>query len=129
MHIATRCSATLSRVITRRWILPIALVTVACSTGRVPSGEDDSPKRTTIEIQNQEFNDMTVYVLVNSQRTRLGIAPGNKTTVLTIPAYLILGTSVMRFVCEPLAGNTTPVTEQIDVSPGDQLVMIVNPGG
>jgi hypothetical protein len=70
-----------------------------------------------------------VYVLVNGQRTRLGIAPGNRTTVLTIPRYLIVGNSYLRFVANPIAGNRTPVTEEIDVSPGDQLVMVINPGG
>ena len=38
-------------------------------------------------------------------------------------------TSTLRFVCDPIGGNRMPVSEEIDVSPGDQLVMIVNPGG
>ena len=119
---------TAARLFSRRWIPVLAIVAFACSTGRTPRNGDEGPKRTTIEVQNQGFNDMTVYVLVNNARTRLGIAPGNKTTVLTIPENLIMGTSLMRFVCQPLADNRTPVTEEVEVSPGDELVMIVNPG-
>jgi hypothetical protein len=101
---------------------------LGCHTSGAPGKTDSGLATTTIDVQNQDFNDMTVYVLVNGQRTRLGIAPGNKTTVLTIPRYLIVGTSFLRFVCDPIAGNRTPVTEEIDVSPGDQLVMVINPG-
>jgi len=102
---------------------------LGCHGGGAPGKTDTGPATTTIDVQNQDFNDMTVYVLVNGQRTRLGIAPGNKTTVLTIPRYLIVGTSFLRFVCDPIGGNRTPVTEEVDVTPGDQLVMIINPGG
>jgi hypothetical protein len=35
----------------------------------------------------------------------------------------------MRFVAEPIGGNRTPVSEEVDVNPGDQLVMIIQPGG
>ena len=101
---------------------------VGCRTGGAPARSDDGPATTTIDIQNQDFNDMTVYVLVNGQRTRLGIAPGNRTTVLTIPRYLVQGTSYLRFVCDPIGGNRTPVSEEIDVSSGDHLVMIISPG-
>jgi hypothetical protein len=109
-------------------LLAVAL-TLGCRTGGGAAGGGEARATTTIDIQNQDFNDMTVYVLVNGQRTRLGIAPGLKTTVLTIPPYLLSGASTLRFVCDPIGGNRTPVSEEIGVSPGDQLVMVVNPGG
>jgi hypothetical protein len=104
-------------------------VAAGCRSGGASAQSEGRPTTTTIDIQNEDFNDMTVYVLVNGQRTRLGIAYGNKTTVLTIAPYLINGTSYLRFVANPLAGNRTPVSEEIDVSTGDQLVMVINPGG
>ena len=103
--------------------------TLGCRTSGRPANTDSGPVTTTIDVQNNDFNDMTVYVVVNGQRTRLGIAPGLKTTVLTIPRYLISGASNLRFVGDPIGGNRTPVSEEIDVSPGDQLVMVINPAG
>jgi hypothetical protein len=103
--------------------------TLGCRTSGTPAKADSGPATTTIDVQNNDFNDMTVYVVVNGQRTRLGIAPGLKTTVLTIPRYLVSGTSTLRFVGDPIGGNRTPVSEEIDVSPGDQLVMVINPAG
>jgi hypothetical protein len=109
-------------------MLALALTSLGCPARRPLRNADDAPQQTTIDVQNQGFNDMTVYVIVGGARTRLGIAPGNKTTTLTIPAYLVTSTSFLRFVADPIGGNRTPVTEEIDVSPGDQLVMIINPG-
>lgn len=102
--------------------------TLGCRSGGASALRENEPK-TTIDIQNNDFNDMTIYVLNNGQRSRLGIAPGNKTTTLTIPGYLITGTPYLRILANPLAGNRSPVSEEISVSPGDQLVMIINQGG
>jgi hypothetical protein len=118
-----------SRSIVLLLLVVLAASTIGCRTGGGHRRDDDDEVRTTIDVQNQSFNDMTVYMLVNGARTRLGIAPGNKTTVLTIPAYLLTGVSFVRFVADPLGGHRTPVTEEVDVTPGDQLVMVINPGG
>ena len=113
----------------RRLMLALVVLSLGCRTGHAARNADEGPVHTTIEVQNEDFNDMTVYVLSNGARTRLGIAPGNKNTVLTIPEYLIHGVPLMRFVAEPLAGSRSPVSEEVDVNPGDQLVMIIQPGG
>jgi hypothetical protein len=115
--------------IARCLMLAIAVSALGCRTTNPRRSAGDGPVRTTIDVQNQGFTDMTVYVLVNGARTRLGFAPGNKTTELTIPPYLLSGTTFLRFVADPVGGNRTPVTEEVDVSPGDQLVMLINPGG
>lgn len=128
MDSSARSAASPLERIARYLPLALALGSLACSTGRAARA-DDEPVRTTIEVQNQGFNDMTVYALREGARTRLGIAPGNATTVLTIPPSLLSGTTFLRFVADPIGGNRTPVTEEVDVSPGDQLVMIINPGG
>jgi hypothetical protein len=102
---------------------------LGCRSGGASTKTDGTNTTTTIDIENHDFNDMTVYVLVNGARTRLGIAPGLKTTVLTIPRYLVNGTTYLRFFADPIGGNRTPVSEEIDVSTGDALVMVINPSG
>jgi hypothetical protein len=109
-------------------MLAFAVTLLGCHHSGPPRSGDESPQVTTIDVQNQGFNDMTIYAIAGGARTRLGIANGNKTTTLTIPAYLVSTTTFFRFVADPIGGNRTPVTEEIDVSPGDQLVMIINPG-
>ena len=109
-------------------MLALAATVIGCHTAGPPRNGDEPSQVTTIDVQNQGFNDMTIYAIASGTRTRLGIANGNKTTTLTIPAYLVSTTTFFRFVADPIGGNRTPVTEEIDVSPGDQLVMIINPG-
>ena len=128
-----RCTQRRARSPMRRGFAPLilafAIASIGCHRAGPPRDGDELPQRTTIDVQNQGFNDMDVYVISNGTRTRLGMAPGNRTTTLTIPAYLVSTTTFMRFVCDPIGGNRTPVSEEVDVSPGDALVMIVNPGG
>lgn len=114
-----------------RLLIPCLMFAMAlgCRSGGASPNTDDVVKATTIDIENHDFNDMTVYVLVNGARTRLGIAAGHQTTVLTIPRYLVNGTTYLRFVADPIGGTRTPVSEEIDVSTGDALVMVINPGG
>lgn len=116
------------RTVASGGVLALAVLLSACRSNRVPRNGDDRPTRTTISVENQDFYDMTVYAVVNGQRNRLGIAPGNHTTELTVPAYLVNGVAQLRFVCDPIGGSRTPVSEEINVSPGDQLVMIITPG-
>ena len=127
MQTVARIAASPGGTFFRGLLLALA-VTTGCRSGGAARANGDAPIRTTIDVQNQGFNDMTVYAVTNGSRTRLGIAPGNKTTVLTVPDYLLNGTTFLRFVADPIGGNRTPVTEEIDVSAGDQLVMIINPG-
>jgi hypothetical protein len=131
MQIAHRIGArpgTIAQSTALALVLALVLALPGCRTGHA-ARTDEASSRTTIEVQNEDFNDMTVYVLVNGSRTRLGIAPGNKSTVLTIPAYLLNGVPLMRFVANPIGGNRTPVSEEVNVNPGDQLEMIIRPGG
>ncbi len=110
-----------------RWLrlFPLLLV-VACSTGG--AGEEaPAPDRgpATLRVENHNFLDMTVYV-VNGGRQRLGVAPGNETTSLTIPDRLIRGGAApLRFLCDPTGGEGLPVTEDIVVQPGDTVEMVI----
>ena len=128
MHRTHRHAMSSMRFTLASLTLAFAVTLLGCHASGPPRNGDEAPKVTTIDVQNQGFNDMTIYAIISGARTRLGIAPGNKTTTLTIPAYLVSATTFFRFVADPIGGNRTPVTEEIDVSPGDQLVMIINPG-
>ena len=61
----------------RRFIPCLVLaLALGCRSGGASPSSEGANTTTTIDIENQDFNDMTVYVLVNGARTRLGIAPG-----------------------------------------------------
>lgn len=82
---------------------------------------------TRLRVENRAFLDMTIYVYRGAQRVRLGQASGNSVTRMTIPANLIFGNTPLRFQADPIGGNRTPITQEISVSPGDEVILTLPP--
>lgn len=100
----------------------------ACSHRAKPNTSGGAPAKTTVTVDNQSFLDMTVYVLAGGQRIRLGQATGSSKSTFTIPAYLLgSGIQPLRFIADPIGGSRLPVSEEINVSPGDEVVLTIPP--
>jgi hypothetical protein len=67
---------------------------------------------------------MTIYIVNQTQRVRLGMAPGLNTTTFRIPRDLVTGGSV-RFLADPVGSARVPVSEEISVFPGDEIVLVI----
>ena len=98
--------------------------TIDLNTGRRVSGSSD---KTTVVVDNQNLNEMTIYAYQGTQRLRLGRVRANATTQLVIPPSMISGVVQMRFYAEPLAtgGQRAYLSEQIPVQPGDQVDFLI----
>jgi len=94
--------------------------------GRREPAAADAP--TAVRVENRNFSDMTIYVVRSGQRVRLGLATGNATTRLTIPQSLLSGINALRFIADPIGGRATPVSEEITVTPGDEVTLYIPPG-
>jgi hypothetical protein len=70
---------------------------------------------------------MNIYVYRSSQRVRLGTATGNSVTRLTIPANLLFGATPLRFQADPIGGSRSPISSEITVAPGDEVVLTIPP--
>ena len=88
-------------------------------------GEPVPPTR--LKVENQAFLDMNIFVFRSSQRIRLGTVNGNSTTRLTIPANLIFGATPLRFQADPIGGSRQSISQEITVSPGDEVVLTIPP--
>lgn len=82
---------------------------------------------TTVQVENQAFQDMTIYVLDGTRRIRLGSVPGVSTRIFRIPDRLIFGISRLQFEVDPLASNRTAMSQHIPVSEGEQLRLVIPP--
>ncbi len=100
----------------------------ACITLPRGSGTTDQNQPTVVEVDNQGFQDMDVYVVRSGQRWRLGLATGTSKTMLTIPPTMVSGLTPLRFVADPIGGRRASVGEEITVAPGDTVVMTIPPG-
>lgn len=111
-----------------RRFLPLLLLTaLACSTG---SNEPREPQpRTTLMVDNQANLDMTIYVIRSGgSRERLGTATAHTRMTFTIPDRLMFGLTPLRFQADPIGANRAPVTQEITVTPGDEVRLIIPPG-
>ena len=82
---------------------------------------------TTVRVRNQSFLDHNIYVLNGGARSRLGTVSGNSTAVLRIPSSFVQPGALLRFLADPIGSNASPVSDQIVVSPGDEVQLIIPP--
>ena len=106
-------------------LLVVALLNAGCGHG-VRSAPDPQSE-TTVRVENRNFLDMNVYVLLNSQRIRLGMVAGLSTQAFTIPGYLVRSAGQLQFELHPIGGRANPRSESISVRPGDEVTLIVPP--
>lgn len=104
--------------------LPAGVVACGGRGSRAPAPVQPT---TTVRVENQGFADMTMYLLRGGARIRLGIANGNSTTTLRIPSQFVFGVTSLQFLADPVGGTRTPVSNEIQVSPGDQVRLIIPP--
>jgi len=106
-------------------LMMVLAALVACSSRRQSGPEVGNPVRTTVRVENRNFQDMTVYVLNGAQRLRLGTVNGMGTRTFTIPSRVVFGITNLRFEVDPLGGSRSAPSWDIGVSPGDQVHLII----
>lgn len=106
----------------------VALLTIgACGALKHGSTAIDPSQTTTVQVDNQGFLDMAVYVVRSTERIRLGTATGNRKTDLRVPPGIVSGLTPLRFIADPIGGNRASISEEITVSPGDTVVLTIPP--
>ncbi len=111
----------------KRMLVAMAvLAAVGCQSNRVET-EIDPNTPTILVVDNQSFPDMTIYVLESGRRVRLGLATGNGQTKFTLPKYLVRSLTSLRFMADPIGSSRTPVSDEITVSPGDEVTLRIPP--
>jgi hypothetical protein len=115
----------------QRGILMTAVACLAlaggCSRNADPDEAAEPIPPTRLRVENQAFLDHNIYVYRSSQRIRLGTASGNSTTRMTIPQNLIFGATPLRFQADPIGGNRGSTSQEITVSPGDEVTLVIPP--
>ena len=111
----------------------------ACATGSQPKAKAPPPGETvdlngegksgatTVVVDNQNLNEMTIYAYQGTQRMRLGRAKSQGLTELKIPSSIVNGVVQMRFLAEPMVtgGQRAYLSEMIPVQPGDQVDFLI----
>ena len=94
---------------------------------RTPEAPAPRDATTTLEVQNDNFSDMRIYVIRSSQRIRLGTANGKMTTSFKISPTIVFGITSLRFEAVPIGGRVAALSEEISVSQGEAIVIRIAP--
>jgi hypothetical protein len=104
------------------WAILAVLVLSGCG-GRLSSpfraGGGDEPIG--VEVRNDNFLDVTVYVMPDGVSHRLGDVTGSSSATLEVPGRLIFAATSLRLMVNPIGSREAYLSEEIFVSPGDLL--------
>ena len=92
-----------------------------CASKSAATTDNAAQAQTTLVVRNDNYLDFNIYLVQGSQRVRIGTARGLSTTRLRIPKEYVFGVSVLQFMADPIGGTVTPVSERINVTPGDEV--------
>ena len=107
-------------------VLVGGVLPAACARKGARSAQGDTPP-TTVRVRNQGFLDVNVYAVRGGQRVRLGTVTGNSVQVLRIPEFLLSGATPLRFIADPIGNQRQPTSDEIMVTPGDEVTLYVPP--
>jgi len=109
------------------FLLPACAAPRASGGGAWEPGQSTQEPRATIRVENRSWNEVTVYAIRSTQRVRLGNVSGVSTRTFTIPQGMVGLGATLRFQADPLGSDRAPISQEIHVSPGDQVQMYVPP--
>ena len=105
----------------------VLFAAAGCNGLRHGAAVTDQNAPTIVQVDNQGFLDMAVYLVRSSERLRMGTATGNSKTDLRVPVGIVSGLTPLRFIADPIGGNRASVSEEITVAPGDTVVLMIPP--
>lgn len=119
-------------------VLSAAIITLAAATAGChssPRGEVDSPEPLgeppgaviPVEVQNDNMQDVNVYVLHGGLRSRVGVAGAASATTFTFPARYSAGAVTVQLLAVPLIGGRfgfrhSIVSEPVTVHAGQRIL-------
>ncbi|MDQ4079132.1 MAG: hypothetical protein M3125_00090 [Gemmatimonadota bacterium] len=118
------------RIAPSRFLPVVAAAALLLGAGCKSSGANSQPSRRAeafVRVENRSMLDMTIYVMRSSERRRLGLVNALSTQTLRIPSVLVEGAGILRFQADPIGGSRTPVSQEIMVSDGDVVTLIIPP--
>lgn len=110
----------------RAGLIALLVLSSACgaSHSTPASGPEPSSDEIAVQIDNQNFNDMEIYVVRNGSRWLLGQAGGLSRTSLTIK-NAVRGDGRVRLLADPIGGNRTITTPMLVVPPGQRILWTI----
>ena len=107
----------------RRWALPILLLALAsggCAGGRSKPSLGKEPPRATVHVANNNFADVTVYVVQSGMRWRLGTVSGLSRQQFRMPR-LSYDAGDLHLLADPVGGARSYLSPPVRVHAGEAV--------
>jgi hypothetical protein len=107
-------------------VLLLALSVNACGATHSASTAD-APRRapTTVQVTNNNWSDMVIYVIRSTMRVRLGMVNSMNTTTFQLPASVSGPTTTVRLEANPIGSPQPYLTPAVNVWPGQQIELTI----
>lgn len=104
----------------------LLVVTASCARRGDPDRRPPPSVPVSVEIQNQNFHDMAVFLETANQRVRIAsVVGGNQERAEVAPTYFVGGS--IRLVAEPVGPREVYRSDWMTVSQGDRIVFRIGP--
>jgi hypothetical protein len=80
---------------------------------------------TVLAVQNDNWSDVTIYLMRGSARTRIGSVPAMGKAEFRLPAAYVVGVSDVTLQAAPVGSNDSYISPSIMIFPGAQLALTV----
>lgn len=105
-------------------LLALAVVAGACASTRGGDGEGDDSRSfadrpVSVEVENQSWNTVHVYVLARGQFQSLGQISSQNTGRYEVPRNMLGGRKEIRLAADPIGSREGFISDRILVEPGD----------
>jgi hypothetical protein len=102
----------------------LVLASAGCF-GRKKSQGEPVYQAVTLEVVNNNWQDIVIYAIVGSSRQRLGSVPAVKHATLELPSGLIPLPGSVQLLLDPLGSRATYRTGMISIGLGQQIRLVV----
>jgi len=102
-------------------LLAAFMTDTACSHRRRAASLSEPPADVTLQVTNHNFLDVTVFVLYDGQRMRMGLATGSSTQSFTIPGRLVAQSHDIMLLGDPIGSSERVRTQLFTVHPGQRI--------
>jgi len=110
----------------RATLLALVLLSACATGGQNGTGSAPRPRtRTTVHVQNTAFRAYTIYVVTGTDRRRLGVVNPASSGDFVIPQGIVIGTTNLRILADPIGSDDVGSTFNIPVTEGDVVSVTI----
>jgi hypothetical protein len=99
----------------------VALMLGACAPAVQQSAGQHTNPQASVAVRNDNWLDITVYLVRGAQRVRLGSVPSMSNAEFRIPQQYVLGVSDVTFQADPIGSHETYTSPPIQVYEGARV--------